>query len=574
MDPLRRLASHAKPYLLPLAAATAMMVVVAAASGAKAYLVKPVFDDIFVRKDLRMLKLLPLLIVGVYLVSGLCQAGAQVLILLAAQGMVRDVRNALYRHLLDLPISFFAGNASGNVLSSIINDVDQLRLALTRTFSSLLKDALTVCCLLAVVFTLNAVLTLVALLFVPLGVLLIWTFSRRIRRAGRSAQDLLAGLTHRVLETFSGIRIVKAFGMEAHEEGCFRRENQRLFRTHLRIGLLQAVSPQVMEMLAILGTAAIIAYGGWQVILGISSPGTFFSFIAALFMLYLPLNNLTNVNTQIQTALGAADRIFTLLDEAPEPQEWEGAAVLAVLSRSIRFEDVSFRYGDTPVLESIDVTVNAGEIVAVVGASGAGKTTLLGLLPRFYDVSGGRILIDGTDIRGVTLASLRSLISIVTQHVILFDDTVRNNIACGDRRASDPAIREAAEKAGAHAFVRSLPRGYDTRVGERGVRLSGGQGQRIAIARAFLKNAPILILDEATSSLDARTEQEVHNAFRHLMAGRTAFVVAHRLSTVKDADRILVLAGGRIVEQGKHGVLMARQGEYFRLYSKQRAEEA
>jgi ATP-binding cassette, subfamily B, bacterial MsbA len=374
-------------------------------------------------------------------------------------------------------------------------------------------------------------------------------------------------------ETISGTRIVKAFCMEKYENKRFAAENERLFKLNMKTVSINAISSPLMEFLGGIGIAAIIFYGGYNVVQGHSTPGTFFSFLTALLMLYEPVKRLTNVNNTIQQGIAGAERVFTIIDLVPDIGDKQNAIALPPITRGIEIENVTFCYERTPVLKNINLTIRAGEVVAFVGMSGGGKTSLVNLIPRFYDVTNGRIRIDGRDIRDVSLQSLRSQIAIVTQQTILFNDSVRNNIAYGDINRTENDIINAARAANAHDFIMKLPQGYDTNIGELGTKLSGGEKQRISIARALLKNAPILILDEATSSLDTEAEIEVQEALDNLMKGRTTLIIAHRLSTIRNADRIIALVHGRIVEEGSHEALLAKKGEYFRLYNLQFKDE-
>ena len=364
-------------------------------------------------------------------------------------------------------------------------------------------------------------------------------------------------------ETISGTRIVKAFCMEKYENERFAAENERLFKYNMKAVSVNAISSPLMDFLGGLGIAAVIFYGGYNVVQGHSTPGTFFSFIAAMLMLYEPIKRLTNVNNTINQGIAGADRIFRIIDRLPDIEDQPDAVTLPPITQGIDIQNVTFSYDTTPVLKNINLSIKAGEIIAFVGMSGGGKTSLVNLIPRFYDVSEGRVLIDGHDIRNVTLKSLRDQIAIVTQQTILFNDTVKNNIAYGDIKRTEEDIYNAAKAANAHDFIVRLPKGYDSNIGELGTKLSGGEKQRISIARALLKNAPILILDEATSSLDTEAEIEVQDALDNLMKGRTTLVIAHRLSTIRNADRIIALVNGEIVEEGNHDALMEKKGEYY-----------
>jgi subfamily B ATP-binding cassette protein MsbA len=390
-----------------------------------------------------------------------------------------------------------------------------------------------------------------------------------MRRLSTKGQEAMADINSFLYETLSGIKIVKAFGMERYEDSHFFEKSHRLFKYEMKAVVVRAMSSPIMELLGGLGITLIIWYGGYKVIVGTSTPGTFFSFMAALIMLYEPVKKLSPINNMIQHGLAAVVRVYDILDTMPEIREPESPKTLKPGIHSVRFRNVSFQYQDEKVLTGINLKVRAGEVLALVGVSGGGKTTLVNLIPRFYDVTNGAILIDGIDVRELSIASLRSQVGIVTQEPILFNDTIRNNIAYGNTEATKEEIIEATKSAYAHDFINGFTHKLDTIIGERGVRLSGGQKQRICIARALLKNAPILILDEATSALDTESEKAVQKALENLMKGRTTFVIAHRLSTVRHADRIVVIVEGQIVEEGKHEDLLALDGEYRKLYNMQ-----
>src|SRR5438094_498671 len=414
-------------------------------------------------------------------------------------------------------------------------------------------------------------LTLLSIVVIPLSVYPMIRFGNRLRRIATTGQERTADMSTALQETLTGIRIVKGFTQEATEDQRFARINQAYFRTWMKSTQVSAITSPVLETVGILGVAGIIWYGGSQVIHGAMTPGTFFSFLTAVFLMYNPIKRLASANNNIQQALAAAERVFAVLDVETEAATDTGVRGLDGVQPSMELRGVSFRYDGVEAwaLRDISLTVRAGEVLALVGSSGAGKTTLVNLIPRFYDPTEGALLIDGVDLREIRLAALRGQIGIVSQETLLFDDTVRNNIAYGRDEISDDAINEAARAAYAHEFVVKLPNGYDTLIGENGVKLSGGERQRLAIARALLRNPPILILDEATSSLDTESERMVQMALANLMQGRTTFVIAHRLSTVQRADRIAVLAGGRLVEIGRHDDLLARGGTYQRLYQMQ-----
>jgi len=441
--------------------------------------------------------------------------------------------------------------------------------AVSEAVTSLCKDTFTLVGLVFVIFYRDWKLAIIAMFVFPLTIYPIAKFGSWMRNVATSTQITMGTLTSLLHETISGARIVKAFCMEEYEGKRFAGENEELFRLFMRTASIRAMSGPFMEFLGGVGIAAIILYGGYQVVQGTSTPGTFFSFLTALIMLYEPVKRLTHVNNTIQQGLAGAVRVFSIMDEAPEIQSKPDALSLPVISRGIDVRDVTFSYDDESVLKDINLSITAGEVVAFVGMSGSGKTTLVNLIPRFYDVDSGSVRIDGVDVRDVTLESLRQQIALVSQHTVLFNDSVRNNIAYGDITKSDDEIIRAAKSANANGFISRMPHGYETVIGDQGLRLSGGERQRVSIARALLKDAPILILDEATSSLDTESEMEVQGALENLMKGRTTFVIAHRLSTIINADKIVVLARGRIVEEGTHESLLARRGEYHKLYTMQ-----
>lgn len=564
-----RLLRLARPHMGKFIIALVCMAGLSVATAAMAYLVKPVIDDIFVNRDASKLAVIALAILVVAFVKGACNYGQIVLMSFIGQRVVTDLRNDLYNHIQRQSLSFFYRNPTGTLMSRITNDVNFIQMAVSEAVTSLLKDSLMLVALTCVIFYMNWKLALIAIFVFPLAVYPIAKFGEKMRRVATDSQVTMGTLSSLLQETIAGTRIVKAFGMEDYEGRRFARENETLFRLFMKSVTIRALSSPLMEFLGHLGVAAIVLYGGYQVIQGHSTPGTFFSFMTALILLYEPIKRLTNVNNTIQQGIAAAQRVFGVMDSDPDIRDREGAPALSPMERSIELRNVTFSYGDEPVLKGIDLTIRAGEVVAFVGMSGVGKTTLVNLIPRFYDVTEGAICIDGVDIRDVTIRSLRDQIGIVTQQVILFNDTVRNNIAYGDIERSDEDVVRAARAARAHDFIMKLPMGYDTVIGEQGVRLSGGERQRISIARSLLKNAPILILDEATSSLDTDSEKEVQEALETLMKGRTTLVIAHRLSTIRNADRIVVLYDGSVVEEGAHDDLMAKQGEYRRLFTMQ-----
>lgn len=573
MDLYNRLLILAKPHTGRFILAMLCMAVVGITTSAAAFLIKPAMDDIFVNKSLDTLRWIPAAVILIYFLKGAGNYGQTVLMSYIGQKIITDLRNNLYAHIIIQPLSYFTKHPTGILMSNITSDVNLIQGAVSEAVTSILKDTFSLIGLIFVIFYRDWKLALIASVVFPLAIYPLARFGRMMRRISASTQVTMGSLLSLLQETISGNRIVKAFGMEPYENGRFVQENERLFRLTMKSVSIRAISSPLMEFLGGFGIAAIVLYGGYEVIRGTSTPGTFFSFLAALLMLYEPAKRLTNVNNTIQQGLAGADRVFAIIDTVPEIKNKEDAVELPKITKGIEIDKVSFRYDETPVLKNINIRIRAGEVIAFAGMSGGGKTTLVNLIPRFYDVTEGRILIDGHDIRGVTIESLRSQIAMVTQQTILFNDTIRNNIAYGDIRKKEEDILQAAKAANAHDFITRLPDGYDTVIGEQGVKLSGGERQRISIARALLKNAPILILDEATSSLDTEAETEVQGALDELMKGRTTLVIAHRLSTIRNADRILVLVNGEIVEEGSHESLLEKKGEYYKLYSMQFREE-
>jgi subfamily B ATP-binding cassette protein MsbA len=573
MDIFKRLLQLAKPHTSKFILAMFCMLVVGATTSALAFLVKPALDEIFLKKNSDMLMWIPVAVIVIYLLKGFCNYSQTILMSFIGQRVVADLRNNLYRRMQMQSLSFFTKNPTGILMSRITSDVGYVQGAVSEAVTSLLKDSFTLICLVFVIFYRDWQLAIIAMFVFPLTIYPIAKFGRKMRNIATRTQVTIGSLTTLLQETISGTRIVKAFSMEEYENRRFAKENEHLFKLALKSVSVSAVSSPFMEFLGGIGIAAIIFYGGYQVIRGVSTPGTFFSFLTALIMLYEPVKRLTNVNNTIQQGIAGAVRVFSIIDIVPDIKNDADAIELPKISRCIDIRDVTFCYEETPVLKNINLSINAGEVVAFVGMSGGGKTTLVNLIPRFYDVSEGQILIDGHDIRHVTIESLRGQIGIVTQQTILFNDTVRNNIAYGNIEKTDEDIIQAAKAANAHDFIMNLPKGYDTVIGEQGAKLSGGERQRISIARALLKDAPILILDEATSSLDTEAEIEVQDALEYLMKGRTTLIIAHRLSTIRNANRILVLANGEIVEEGTHESLLEKRGEYFKFYSMQFKDE-
>jgi subfamily B ATP-binding cassette protein MsbA len=569
MKIFKRLLKLARPHTVKFFFATLCMLVVGASTAILAALVKPVLDDFFIKQDARMLTLIPAAILAIYFIKMICSYGQTVIMSLIGQRVVTDLRNELYNHIQRQSLAFFTNHPTGTLMSRITNDVNLIQGAVSEAVTSLFKDSFTIIGLIILIFYRDWKLAIIAMFVFPLTIYPIAKFGTMMRNVATRTQVTMGSLTSLLQETISGTRIVKAFGMEEYEGKRFAKENEDLFNLFMKSVSIRAISSPLMEFLGGVAIAIIVLYGGYEVLRGSSTPGNFFSFLTALIMLYEPVKRLTNVNNTIQQGVAGAERVFGIIDTVPDIRNEPDAIDLPKISQGIDIENVTFCYDETPVLKNINLSIRAGEVVAFVGMSGGGKTTLVNLIPRFYDVKEGQILIDGHDIRHVTIESLRRQIGIVTQQTILFNDTVRNNIAYGSIEKSDEDIIKAARAANAHDFVMNLPDGYNSVIGELGTKLSGGERQRMSIARALLKNAPILILDEATSSLDTEAEMEVQDALETLMKGRTTLIIAHRLSTIRNAHRIIVLANGEIVEEGTHESLLEKRGEYFKYYHMQ-----
>jgi subfamily B ATP-binding cassette protein MsbA len=549
------------------------MVGFAVLTAAVAWLIKPAVDLMFVGKNYQMLFLIPIAVALVYLGRGFCDYGTYYLMNFVGQSVIRDLRERMFIKLEEMSVGFFVRHTTGELLSRLNNDVALVQGAVTSAVTGIVKDGLTVIFLICVCFYMDYVLAMIAMVVFPIAFYPLVILGRRLKRYSKRMLVSMEDITERLDETISGIRIVKAFAMEDYELARFNTVNQTLFNAFMRRFKVRALSSPVMETLGGFGAAAVLFYGGYQVLNGASTPGTFFSFLGSVALMYEHIKKVNEVNLLVQEGLAAGERMFPLLDEEPDVQDRPGARKLDAVKQAVIFDDVSFSYGSEAILRGISLEVKVDECVAIVGESGVGKSTLLDLLPRFYDVTGGRILIDGVDVRDFTQRSLREKIGIVTQQTILFDDTIRNNIAYGRPDLPLETVMQAARAAHAHDFIMALPDGYDSLIGENGIKLSGGERQRIAIARALLKDPPILILDEATSNLDADSERAVQQAIEELMKGRTTLVVAHRLSTIRNADRIYVLKGGRVAEKGSHDMLLALDGEFARLYHMQLAPQ-
>lgn len=569
MRTFARLLQYLLRHRVRLGAAFVCSAAVAALSGAYAWLVRPVLDDIFIKKDEWMLVVLPIAILAVAVLKGVFNYGQNYLMNYVGNQSVADIRNELVLQLMRLPVGFHDANTTGRLMSRVSNDVSLMANAVAGVLKDLFQQGLTFVAMLGVIFYQNWKLAAASIVVVPVSAYTMARMGRRLRKLAAIGQERVGDMNSVLQEALAGVRIVKAFGQEAYEADRFKRSNTAYLGTSMKAIQVSALASSHMEVIGVVGVAAIIWYGGYLVIHGSMTPGAFFSFLAAMFMAYTPIRRLAGANNTVQQALAGAERVFAVLDLEPEHSRDHGRMELPAIRHTLEFRNVTFRYegSERPALAGINLTVAAGEVVALVGSSGSGKSTLVSLVPRFYDPTEGAILLDGTDIREGTLASLRRQIGIVSQDTVLFDDSVRNNIAYGRSDVADEQVRDAARAAYADEVVQRLPEGYQTLIGENGVKLSGGERQRLAIARAILRDPPLLILDEATSSLDSESERIVQLALANLMKNRTTLVVAHRLSTIQKADRIVVLDRGRIVETGKHEDLLQRGGLYKRLHA-------
>jgi len=543
-----------------------MALAVSSAEGFVAWLVKPAMDDIFLKRDLFMLKVLPLILLGAYLVKGFARYGQSYLMAAVGERVIARIRRELYSHIQGMSLSFYAQVHSAELMTRVVNDVNRLARLSSTVLVMAVRQMGTVLALLTVMFMREWVLALIAVTIFPAVGVLFRTLGRKLYKIGKRSQEKMSELNVVLQEAFTGNKIVKAFGRERLQQERFDGVNDRLMRLALKDHRVDELAEPLMEILGAIGIMGAIWYGGYRVISGALTPGEFFSFTTAVILLYGPVRQLGRMMNTIQQSISSVERVFDILDTPPTISDKAGAVTLQDFRDRMGFEAVSFRYPESEddVLRDITLTVRKGEMVAFVGMSGAGKTTLMDLVPRFHDVKSGRITLDGRDVRDVSVASLRALMGIVTQETFLFADTIAYNIAYGRPGATQAQIEHAARLAQAHDFIAALPEGYGTPVGERGVKLSGGQRQRIAIARAFLKDPPVLILDEATSDLDAESEFLVQQALGELMKNRTVLVIAHRLATVKHADRVVVVHDGRLAEVGTHDQLMTREDGIYR----------
>ena len=570
MNPtLIRTLNYFRPYWKLLVISALCSAVVGAMDGAIAYLVEPVLKKIFAGKDTFIFLLVPLGIILMFLIRGVARFTYDFSIKMASQRAVQDIRNDMFSSNARLDMAFYNRNSTGELMSRMTNDISSMQEGMANVVCGLFRDVISAVSLLGVIFYRNWQLALISFVVIPMTAYPAQLIGRKIKNASRRSLSVMGGLTSILQETFSGIKVIKAFGLEERTIERFSKVNLEFFNQFKRFIKYESLAMPVSEAIISVGVAGVIYFGGSQVMSGRMTPSELFSFIAAMVMVFTPVKKLQGSYNTLQRSAGAAERVFQQLDEKRLITDRPGAVDIGRSAGLVEFRNVSFSYGGDAILNNISLSVSNNQMIALVGPSGGGKTTLVSLLPRFYDVQEGGIHIDGRDIRDISLKSLVNQIALVDQETTLFHDSIANNIRYGKPGAGDQEVEEAAKAAFAHDFITQLPEGYNTSIGDRGLRLSGGQRQRICIARALLKNAPILILDEATSALDTESEQMVQKALDNLMANRTTFVIAHRLSTVLHADKIVVLEAGRIVESGTHDDLLTKNGLYSRLHSLQ-----
>ena len=565
---------YVRSYKFYIAMAIICMVFAAATTAANAWIMQPVLDDVFLDKNKDMLMILPIAVLIIAIVKGFSEFGQSVLMLLVGQRTIGDIQKDMYASLMKADLSFFHNNPSGNLVARFISDVNRLRHSVTTTLTGIAKDTLTLIFLVALMFYRDWELASIAFLIFPLAIYPITRIGRMMRKISAATQNKIGEFSTLLNQTFQGSRQVKAYGMEGYEGERARDYIDEITRLIFKSSRRSTILRPIMEALGGIAVAGVVLYGGIKVIDGETTPGTFFSFLTAFFLAYRPLKSLAGLNAVLQDGLASAERLFRILDIEPKIQDRNNSKTIENVKGTIEFKNVEFAYENKDyILKKISLLIPRGKKIALVGPSGAGKSTILNLIPRFFEVEKGQVEIDGIDIKEIKIGSLRSSMALVSQEINLFDDTIRSNIAYGKLDSSEEEIIAAAKKSASHDFITKLPNGYNTTVGEHGVKLSGGQRQRIAIARAMLKNAPILLLDEATSSLDTESERYVQEALLELMKNRTTLVIAHRLSTVINADTIYVIDSGKIAESGTHFELLKNEGVYSRLYTQQFAEQ-
>ncbi|MBU1627693.1 ATP-binding cassette domain-containing protein [bacterium] len=569
MDSYKRLFKYASPYFMRFFCALILMIFMSGSMSTIILMVKPFIDLVAIEKDYSTLWILPFVFIGASIILGLSSFTSSYFMKYIGYIVITNIRKELYEHVLFLPVNFFMGKTTGELTSRVMNDIEMMRDMISRELADFLQGIFKMIGLIGIVFYLDWRLAVISLTVFPFVSVPIVKFAKGLKKVSLKSRIKIADMSTMLIETISSIRIVKAFGMETFESERFNRANKRNFDLNLKAATIMSLSSPLIETLGYFSGAIVIWYCGYLIQQGIMTLGSFLTFIIAVTQMYQPIKNITRVNNSIHQGLAAADRVFQILDEKKETERTQSSFKLQSFMHSIKFENVSFKYEDKFILKNINLTINAGEILAIVGSSGAGKTTIVNLLLRFYEPTKGRILVDGFDIKDASFDSLRSQISMVTQEIILFNDSIRNNIAYGRKDIPAENVIEAAQSAYAHEFIVEFPMHYDTNISDRGMRLSGGQQQRIAIARAILKNSPILILDEATSSLDTQSEHKVQKALFNLIKNKTCLVIAHRLSTIQHANRIIVLSEGKIIEEGSHEELLALNGTYKNLYELQ-----
>ncbi|HTG82817.1 MAG TPA: lipid A export permease/ATP-binding protein MsbA [Geobacteraceae bacterium] len=569
MNTFKRMIHYSSPYWWRIVLAAAGSSVVGGMDALFAYLSGPLVKQLFATKDWTILRFVPLGIIAIFTVRGLARYLNDYFIRTSGQLAIQDIRNELYRKNMELGLAYFNRNQTGALMSRVLNDVGLMQDGVANVVTGLFRDGLGAVFLLGVIFYLNWKLAIIAFLVLPATIYPAQKIGRRIKTAVRRSQEKIGDLAAILQESYAGIKVIKAFNMAERENERFAEANRGFYHFLRKSIKYEGVAVPVMEFLSSLGVAAVVWASIAMIRRGTLTPEALLSFVAAMILLYNPIKKLSGTYNTLQRATAAAERIFESMDEKPEIVDSPSPLPIGKAEGDVELANVSFRYGEENVLNDVSLRAGRGEVVALVGPSGGGKSTLVSLIPRFYDVTAGTVLIDGTDVRQLRLADLMRQIALVDQETVLFNETIANNIRYGKPDASDAEVENAALAAFAHDFIMEMPDGYRTNIGDRGVRLSGGQRQRLCIARAILKDAPILILDEATSALDTESEQMVQRALNNLMANRTTFVIAHRLSTILHADKIAVIDQGRVVEEGSHEELLVRGGLYKKLYDMQ-----